>query len=401
MSSSNNQQQPFLFQRLSAYYLFFFASLGIFVPYWPLYLKSLKFNSVEIGELMAIVLLSKLVAPYFLGWLADHFQRRLLIIQLSTLFSVLAFMGVFFSTSYWGQVLIMAIFGFFWNSSLPLFEALTLNHLGDDTHRYSRIRLWGSIGFILMVASLPKIIERTDISILPAALVLLLVGNGLITLLIEDKHKVEKSTEANTLNIKCILKNPIVIALLLCCALQSMSHGAYYTFLSIYLENHHYSRDVIGYMWALGVIAEVVLFLFAYKILHRFGIYRLFAISLLITSIRWVILAFWVDNFAMLILTQFLHAASFGLFHLTAISLTHLLFPGRLQGRGQALYAGLSFGLGGALGSWISGNTWEVFGSTWTFLGSALIAFLGAIIAIKFIQKKNLPDYTETVALQS
>lgn len=393
MSSSSNSQQPFLYQRLSSYYFFFFASLGIFVPYWPLYLKSLEFNPVEIGELMAIVLLSKLVAPYFLGWLADHFHRRLLIIQLSTLLSVIAFLGVFIDSTYWGQVLIMAVFGFFWNSSLPLFEALTLNHLGDDTHRYSRIRLWGSIGFIAMVISLPKIIEHTGIDILPVALVILLIANGLITLLIKDKHKLDKSLAINNLTIKQILKKPIVIALLACCAMQSMSHGTYYTFISIYLEAHNYSRDVVGYMWALGVVAEVVLFLFAYKLMRRFGVYRLFSIALLVTSFRWVILALWVDTLPALIFAQLLHAASFGLFHLSAISLTHLLFPGHLQGRGQALYAGLSFGLGGALGSWMSGNTWIVFGSTWTFLGSALIAFLGAAIASQFVQKKHLPDY--------
>lgn len=388
-------QQPFLYQRLSAYYFFFFASLGIFVPYWPLYLVSLDFSAVEIGELMAIVLLSKLIAPYFLGWIADHFHRHLLIIQLSTLFTVVAFTGVFIDSSYWGLVMIMGVFGFFWNSSLPLFEALTLNHLGDDTHRYSHIRLWGSVGFILIVSTIPMIIETAGISILPVALISLLIGNGLITLLLKDKKKGEAPDNVINHKIKNILKSPIVIALLVSCALQSMSHGAYYTFISIYLEEHHYSRPVIGYMWALGVIAEVVLFLFAYKLLHRFGVCRLFAIALLVSALRWVILALWVDSLWLLIFAQLLHAASFGLFHLTAISLTHLLFPGKLQGRGQALYAGLSFGLGGALGSWISGNTWETLGSTWTFLGSAVIALVGALIAFRFIQDKYLPAYVQ------
>ena len=386
-------QQPFLYQRLSSYYFFFFASLGVFVPYWPLYLKSLEFNAVEIGELMAVVLFSKLIAPYFLGWLADHFYQRLLIIRLSMLFSVLAFMGVFFDFAFWGQVAVMAIFGFFWNSSLPLFEALTLSHLGKNTHGYSRIRLWGSVGFILMAAATPAIINFAGIRFLPYALVILLISNALVTLLIEDKRESEKISSKHNFILAQILKNPIVLALLATCALQSLSHGAYYTFISIYLEDHHYSRSMIGTMWALGVIAEVVLFLYAYKLLTRFGIYHLFTFSLLVTSLRWVILALWVDHLWLLILAQIFHAASFGLFHLTAINLTHLLFPGRMQGRGQALYAGLSFGLGGALGSWLSGNAWETFGSTWTFLGSALIALTGAIIALRFIQEKYLPDY--------
>ncbi|HIP95088.1 MAG TPA: MFS transporter [Leucothrix sp.] len=391
----NKSHQPFLYLRLSAYYFFFLAALGAFVPYWPPYLKSLNFTPVEIGELMAIVLLTKLIAPYFLGWLADRFHRRLVIIQVSTFLSAIAFAGVFIDSSYWGLVIIMGIFGFFWNSSLPLFEALTLNHLGDDTHQYSRIRLWGSVGFIVMVAGLPMIIDSYDISILPVILIVLLLVNGLTSLLVKDKQNTEKAKTNTELRLIELLKKPMVIALLASCALQSMSHGAYYTFISIYLDDHHYSGTVIGYMWALGVIAEIVLFLFAYKLLHRFGIYRLYTIALLITSLRWVILALWVDTFAALIFAQLLHAASFGLFHVTAISLTHLLFPGQMQGRGQALYAGLSFGLGGALGSWLSGNTWESFGSTWTFLASATIALLGAMIAARFIQKNYLPDYVQ------
>lgn len=391
--SPPKNQQHFLYQSLSAYYFFYFATLGAFVPYWPLYLKSLDFTSSEIGELMAIVLLSKLVAPYLLGWLADHFHRRLIIIQVSTLFSAIAFSAVFIDSSYWGLVLIMAVFGFFWNSSLPLFEALTLNHLDEDTHRYSRIRLWGSIGFIVMVAGLPLIISGSKISILPTILIILLFINGLTSLMVKDKQKPEASSSSSKLGITSFLKKPIVIALLVTCALQAMSHGAYYTFVSIYLDDHNYSSTVIGYMWALGVTAEVVLFLFAYKLLHRFGIYHLYTIALLITSSRWVILALWVDTLPALIFAQLLHAASFGLFHITAISLTHQLFPGKMQVRGQALYAGLSFGLGGALGSWLSGNTWEYFGSTWTFLGSAIIALIGAIIAAKFIHVKHLPDY--------
>ncbi len=389
--ASEKHKQAFIYQRLSSYYFFFFAALGAFVPYWPPYLKSLGFSSVEIGELMAIVLLSKLVAPYLLGWLADHFQRRLVIIQASTLLSVLAFCAVFFNSSYWGLVLIMGIFGFFWNSSLPLFEALTLDHLGDDTHRYSHIRLWGSVGFILMVASLPLVIDHLGIKILPVVLITLLIANGLVSLLIQDKHKTGKIVVDSALKITQVLKYPIVIALLLTCALQTMSHGAYYTFISIYLDEHHYSANVIGYMWALGVLAEVVLFLFAHRLLHRFGIFNLYVIALLITALRWIILALWVDIFAALVFAQILHAASFGLYHLSAISLTHLLFPGQLQGRGQALYSGLSFGLGGALGSWFSGNAWEAFGSTWTFLGSAGIALVGAIIASRFIRRKYLP----------
>ena len=382
-------KQTFLYQRLSAFYFFFFAALGAFVPYWSLYLKSLGFSSVEIGELMAIVMASKLVAPLILGWLSDHIQKRLIIIQLSLIITVIAFAGVLTYQSYWWLVMVMMIFGFFWNASLPLFEALTLSHLTGDTHRYSHIRLWGSVGFIISVALLPFLIDQSGITLLPIVMLVLLTANGLSSLFVSDKTE-EATEQQSAPKLSNTLKNPIVIALFLACAIQSMSHGAYYTCFSIYLEDHSYSRVTTGLMWALGVIAEVGLFIFVHRFLHRFGACLLFVLALFITSIRWVVLALWVDNFSLLIFSQLLHAASFGLFHASAIHLTHTLFPGRLQGRGQALYAGLSFGLGGALGNWLSGYAWDSMGSTWTFLASAFIALLGAIIAAKFVTKQLL-----------
>ncbi len=386
--------QRYLYQRLSTFYFFFFAALGVFVPYWPLYLKSLGFSAIEIGELMAIVMGSKILAPYLLGWLSDYLQKRLIIIQVSLLFTVAAFAAVLTYQSYWWFVVVMTVFGFFWNASLPLFEALTLDHLAGNTSRYSHIRLWGSIGFIISVAALPLIIDENGITLLPLLMLSLLIANGISSLLVNDK--VENILQAESTGIFEVLKKPIVIALFLACALQSLSHGAYYTFFSIYLEDHGYSRSMTGLMWALGVLAEVILFVVVYRLFYRFSTYRLFAFALFVTSLRWVILAFMVDSFAFLVLSQLLHAASFGLFHATAISITHQLFPGRLHARGQALYAGISFGLGGAVGNLLSGYTWDSMGSTWTFLASALIALLGAIIAAKFVTKDQLPIYAKT-----
>ena len=385
--------QSFLYARLSSFYFFYFATIGVFIPYWSLYLKSLNFSAVEIGELMAMVMASKLVAPYLLGWLSDHIQKRLIIIQVSLFLAALIFSGVLTYQSYWWFMSIMAIFGFLWNASLPLFESLTLNYLGRESHRYSHIRLWGSIGFILVVVVVPIIIEKVDIAFLPIMVLVALILNGLATFLIKDSAVVhEKSATTKLLP---ILKHPVVIAFLVVCAIQTMSHGAYYTFFSIYLDEHNYSKSVTGIMWGLGVLAEVILFIIVQKFFARYGVCKLFIIALLLTVIRWLMLAYLVDSLVLLIFIQLFHAASFGLFHVTAIELTHILFPGRLQARGQALYAGLSFGLGGALGNWLSGHSWEAMGSTWTFLASAVVAFVGAMIAIKYIKEDYYPAYAK------
>ena len=394
----NNSEQPktdqqaYLYPRLASFYFFFFATLGAFVPYWSIYLQSLQFSPSEIGELMAIVMVSKMVAPYFLGWLSDHFQKSLFIIQIALVLSVITFSGVFVAHSYWWLVLVMMTFGFAWNATLPLFEALTLNHLAGDTHHYSLIRLWGSIGFIILVAGLPTLIADSKISKLPFIVLGLLIANILVTFFIrEKKHKASPQT---VINISSVIKNPVVVGLLLACAFQAISHGAYYTFFSIYLEEHGYSRKMTGWMWAIGVIAEVALFLVMHRLLHRYRASWLFSVALLLTAIRWILLALWVENMPVLIFSQFLHAASFGLFHAASIYLIHDLFPGRLQMRGQALYAGISFGLGGSLGSLLSGYTWVSLGSTETFLLSSALACMGAMIAFKYVNTAINSDAT-------
>ncbi len=376
------------YYRLSIFYLFFFGALGSFVPYWSLYLEYLEFSPAEIGELMAIAMASKIIAPYLWGWLADHSGQRIQIIRLTAFLSALLFAGIFIQQNYYWVALVMACFGFFWNACLPLFEGLTLNYLGDNAVEYSHIRIWGSIGFIIAVVSLPLAFKLYAYGIIPIILFSCLILMTFTTFLVANKPY--PSTSNSQKNIWKIIRQPIVIAFLIVCTLQVTSHGTYYTFFSIYLKNHGYSTEIIGWMWALGVIAEIILFTVMHRILkhHKAGI--LLALALLGTALRWLLLAYYVDIFWILLLVQILHAISFGLFHAAAIHLVHELFPEQLQSRGQALYAGLCFGIGGVAGNLLSGYGWESIGAINTFLLSGLIALLGSIIAWKIIVKSTL-----------
>ena len=148
--------------RLSGFYFFYFAALGVIVPYWGLYLQTLGFGPAEIGELMAVIMATKIVAPNVWGWIADHTGRRMAIVRLASLLALLTFAGVFLAREFWRLALVMSLFSFFWNASLPQFEAVTFNYLGTRIHRYAHIRLWGSVGFILTVVALGKALEWRD-----------------------------------------------------------------------------------------------------------------------------------------------------------------------------------------------------------------------------------------------
>jgi len=372
--------------RLSLFYFFYFATLGVLVPYWALYLQSLNFSAGEIGELLAILMGTKLVAPYIWGWIADHTGQRIRIVQLGSFLAAISFLLVYGTTSYWGMAGVMMLYSFFWNAVLPQYEASTMNHLGDDHHRYSVIRSWGSIGFIATVMLVGPLIDQYGTQIIVPILTVIFIGiwiAGMITpadrgQVVEEAHTAQKILK--------VVKRPEVMALFGVCFLMQFSHGAYYAFFSIYMEAHGYSKTIIGQYWALGVIAEVLVFLVMTLLISRFGAKRLLITSLVIAVVRWILTALYVDSAVIMFFSQIMHAATFGLYHAVAIYFIHHYFTGKLQGRGQALYSSLSFGAGGALGSLVSGYSWGTLGSTVTYLtasGSVMVAVVIAIIGIK------------------
>lgn len=365
--------------RLSGFYLFYFASLGALVPYWSLYLKSLGFSATDIGELMAILMATKLVAPNVWGWIADHTGRRMGIIRLASALSLVCFTGVFFGSSFVWLALVMSAFSFFWNASLPQFEAVTLSHLGQASHRYSIIRLWGSIGFILSVALLGPALDSYGTGVLPWVLMGLFLAIWLSSLLAGDVQG-ELQTLGSS-RFRQILLRREVLALLFICFLMQASHGPYYTFFTLYMEDYGYSRGLIGQLWALGVIAEIGVFLLIHRWLPRLGAWRLLLISLVLTTLRWLLIAFFPEHLIIILFAQTLHAASFGLYHAVAIHLIHQYFTGRSQGRGQALYSSLSFGAGGAVGSLAAGYLWDGVSAQATYIAAAGMSLLAVAIS--------------------
>jgi PPP family 3-phenylpropionic acid transporter len=376
----NSSSVPY--RRLSSYYFFYFASLGVLVPYWSLYLKSLGFTAQAIGTLIAFIPATKIFAPYLLGGIADHTQKPILIIRVASLLAVITFAGVFVDSSYWWLALVLFSFSFFWNSSLPLFEATTLNHLGDKSHLYSTIRLWGSLGFIIMVVLLGEYFESSGINRVPEVLLVLLVGILLVSLIVPERLQAHSETQSHIMH---VVRQPAVLAFLLVCFLMVFSHGVYYTFYSIYLEDLGYSRRMIGILWAVGVMAEVIIFLLMYRILPAIGVRKLLLITLLLTALRWLLIGFFPEYLGVLFFAQLFHAFSFGVFHAVSISLVHQFFKGKHQGRGQALYASLSFGAGGAAGSLASGLLWDRMDHAHLFTLAAAIALLAMFIVWRFM----------------
>ena len=372
--------------RLSGFYFFYFASLGVLIPYWSLYLKSLGFNSLTIGALIAILPATKLIAPYLCGWLADHTRRSMLIIRVTSILALLSFSLVFISQQLWWLTFAMLLFSFFWNAILPQFEVMTLNHLGNDTHRYSMIRLWGSLGFIVIVVLMGDLLQHYEIDLIPLVVLIAFICISLSSFIVPEKLN---TPHAEHSSIWHVIKQPKVLAFLVVCFLMLCSHGPYYTFYTIYLQEQGYSSYMIGVLWAVGVLAEVIVFLLMHRLLPVFGARKLLIATLLLTTLRWLIIGFFVNDLSMLFLAQLIHAFSFGVFHSVGISLVHEYFTGSHQGRGQAIYASTSYGAGVAVGSLVSGAVWDQWGASVLFVFASCCTLVALGIVWKFIQHPN------------
>ena len=364
-----------IYWRLAGFYFTYFAFVAAYSSYWGLYLQSLGFVAAQIGTLMAIQSVMRIFAPSFWGVVSDRSGRPDQVIRITTLAGVLVFCGVFFAHSFVGLFAVMAIVGFFWSGPLPLVEASTMQRLGGSTAQYGRVRLWGSIGFIVVVSGVGALLDWIAIARLPLILLLLMLALLLFAWLVPSGTK-SAHTDAQGA-IFSILRQPKVIAFFAACFLMTFAHGPLYVFFSIYLVDHGYSKTSVGMLWSIGVLVEIAIFFYFPRIQQRFSLRRIFLFCFLLATLRFLLIAWFADWFALLFLAQVLHAFTFGAFHVIAMGFVHRHFSGRHQAKGQALFTGLTYGAGGMLGGFLSGFVWEPLGPAITFSLAALSAAMG------------------------
>lgn len=375
MSTTQNQHW-----RIAGFYFFYYAFVGMFSPYWSLYLKSIGFDAIDIGLLMSIQPVMRMFAPALWGWLADHSGKRREVVIAAASLSALFYLGVFVTTSFWGMFLVLTLMSFFWSASMPLVEATTLSWLGKNTAHYGRIRSWGSIGFIVSVVGLGYAFDHVAIAwLLWAGLV---CEAGILIFARQIPQAAVMAHHTDHQPIRRIVMQPRVLALLGAGLLMAVAHGPYYTFFSIHLVEHGYSKGVVGVLWALGVICEIGVFFVMPALVRRFGFVRILTVSLGAAVLRFMLIGWVVDAVVLLLFAQMLHALTFGSFHASSVGLVHQFFQGRHQSRGQALFGSVTYGAGGMIGTLFSGPLWQHFGASVLYTCSAGAALLGAAVVL-------------------
>ncbi len=367
-----------LHANLSRFYFIYYFFVGAFVPYWGLYLQSEQFTIVEIGILMSLFQISRIFAPNFWGWLADHTARRTIWIKLNAFLGVVGFVAVFWAHGFIPMLIVMGALSLFTSSTLPLSESLTLTHLATTDGHYSRIRMWGSLGFVVAAIMLGYLIDWAGISSLLWMLLLVQITLFALTFTLSEAKVI--AHDKDHFSVWKIICDPAVIALLVGCAMMVTAHGVLYNFYSIYLAEHGYSKGMIGLLWSVGVICEIVIFMLMPMLMKKFSLKAILLVSLALAVLRFALIGVAVDSIVLLLIAQSLHAATFGSFHAASIEVVDQFFTGRHHAKGQAIYNSVTYGVGGALGGIAGGYALQFLGGETTFLLAAAFPLIGFIV---------------------
>ena len=362
--------------------LFFFAYygyVGVFSPYASLYFADRGLSATQIGILMSLMQVMRIFGPNVWGWVADQSRRRVLVLRLTSVAAALTFCGMFVGQSFMFFFALMVTVNLFTSAQGPISEALMLSSMRGDLTHYGRVRLWGSVGFIVLVTLSGYALDWQGIELMPWIALLMLVMVTSVTFSLHEEPATQHAQPTNS--VRELLSRKSVLSFFASTFLMIAAHSSLYVYYSLYLSDMGYSKSVIGLMWSLGVIAEILFFFYQAPLFRRFGVRKLMLLSLAIAVVRFLMIGWGAQSLAVLLVAQVLHAATFGVHHSASVATLQRWFAGPLQARGQALYISISYGLGGTVGGLLLSACWDTFGARWVYVLAAIMSLLGLFAA--------------------
>jgi len=363
---------------LSSFYFFYFSIVGVYIIFMPKVLSELGYSAVEIGIIFGAAPLVRFILP-FLFVRGLELSRRLFNIALFVM--LISSLSFYLSVHNFYALLVSNVFlSMGLGLTLPFVEVIALESIGKE--RYGKIRLFGSLGFMLVALVLVKILSSEFVALY------FLLGLTSITALIafviakEVHTKTQSKKEEVTNDINLFHDYKLWIGLIL----MQVSFGAFYNFFTIYATNNGISLDMTIYMWTFGVLVEVFMLFFQGRFL-RGNLLVVLQVTIFASVIRWYLVFAYATNLEVLFFSQAIHALSFALFHTAAISYLYQLY--KHKSLAQQFFSGITYGLGGLVGALSAGYIYEYF-AEYLFLSSAFIALLSFVFIT--LWKKELKE---------
>lgn len=366
------------FAALSASY---FAHIGFFNPYLPLWLKDFGLSLWAISVLTSVQSGTRLFAPYVWGWLSDRTGERVKLLRYGATAALVCSMGLWLDLGFAGLLVVLGLMFVHTSSMMPMSEAAMAHLVSQggqfDAKRYGRVRLWGSLGFLVTVMAAGTWFQQRGMSSFPVWTLATLLAVTASVWWMPDLKEAPHAVAEAPVSVASLLRQPAVAWLFAAMFWHVLSHITIYVFFSLYLDSLGYSKTAIGAFWAVSVVCEIAWFFTQGRWLPRLSLSAWLWLAATLAALRLGLTAGWALVWPLLALAQVLHAVTFATHHTVCIALLSHHFPGRLRGRGQALYTVIGYGvpgvLGGVGGGWVSTH-WGLSAVFWCGTGAAVVA---------------------------
>jgi len=380
--------------RFSLFYLSLFIVVGIQLPYWPVWLRGRGLSATEIGILVATQLWMKVAFNPVAGHIVDRTGRRrpVLFVLAAGSLGVTALFPLM--PNFPSLLALSMLNGALFAAILPVGDNLTMTHVVRNGLDYGRIRLWGSLAFIVTSGVVGRLLDITT----PGIVVWLIVGGFvplcLAVFALPDAPPPAATTAPPRLSWLDLLSSPLYWTFLVATALIGASHAVYYGFATLHWSQMGIDHALIGTLWGTGVAAEVALFAFSGRVVRALGPFRLILLGGVAAVARWTLLAFVTDPW-LLFPVQALHAFTFGATHLGAMHIIARHIAPGLAGRAQGLYAAAGNGVVLGLATVAGGRLYASIGGH-AFLAMSLMATCGSIAAIVLLRMSRREPAAKT-----
>ena len=351
------------------------------MPYISVYYKSIGLTASEIGRLMSTFTLSGMLIPHFWGWLTAKIGLPKRILQFAILGCFIAVIPFNWSNQFETLWLLTCTMALFYSALIPMTDSLAVRSIRHLDVPYTRLRVGGSIGYVFAVTGAGFLIGQFGVAVvIPTMCVFLALA--VVTTFFLKEQAYENDIHKETTSFFSLVKTPESLLFFVLAFLAFMSHAPFNVFFAVHLSTMGYSGELIGLLMALGVVIEIVLFLFFGNSLKRFDVVHIITLCFICGMVRWFLVGWFASVVWVLIFTQLLHCITFALFHMVSIEQIRRLFPERFAGQGQAMYSAFAIGLGGGLGMVATGYLWEWAGGAWAFTAASCVSALALIILL-------------------
>ena len=363
---------------IAFFYAAYFAVVGVAAPYWPVWLEAQGMGPGEIGVLLSAALWLKVFANPLIAQAADKRRsRRGFMVALSVL-ALLGYIGFALFSGFWWYLLLAIFVGVAFSATLPLGESLGLAQVYVRRLDYGRLRLWGSITFIAASVGIGHLLADGSENLILWAILALLASVVVAAAFMPPAAAQAERPAAGTIRI--LLAKPVFLLFIATTSLIQASHAMLYGFATLHWRAIGIADDLIGWLWAEGVVAEILLFSISNRIIARLGVSNLLLLAAAGALIRWLLMGVSVD-FSLLVVAQVLHGLTFGAAHLAAMHFIARAIEPEMTATAQSLNAALAGGVGSGLALMLAGWLYGHHGGQ-AFFAMALIAFAACVAAL-------------------